>query len=165
MENQETVENQEKVEETGAEKRFTQEELNSFLKREKEKLTKTLPSKEELQAFRDWKEQSKSNEDKIAEMSVELSNAKKDSEKLSHILEVTDKGVSSKFRKFVASEVENLEGDFNTNLEKYLKDNPDFVKSKEVIKTVNTSPKFKGGENSENSTNSIMNDLIRSARK
>ena len=54
-----------------AEKTFTQDELNSFIKKEKDKLLKDMPSKEELKAYKDWKVAQKTAEQKQAEKEIE----------------------------------------------------------------------------------------------
>lgn len=122
-----------------------------------------LPPKEELEAFKNWKENQKTQEQKYADLSVALEKANNSNKNYENLVEVIDSGVAKEFRKFVASEVGAMEGDFSKNLKEYLKNNPKFIETAQ-IKTVNTSPKLTGGTNNQNSTNQIMNDLIRSSR-
>lgn len=122
-----------------------------------------LPPKEELEAYKNWKESQKTQEQKYADLSVELEKSKNSNNNYEHLIEVIDKGVSKEFREFVADKVGKMEGDFSKNLNDYLKNNPKFIETSQ-IKTVNTSPKLNGGTNNLSSTNQIMNDLIRSSR-
>ena len=55
------------------------------------------------------------------------------------------------------------ETDFTTALESYKKDNPQYF-GEVVVKKVQSSPSLNAGGNQPQTTNSIMNDIIRSAR-
>ena len=160
-ENEKTTESTQVTEEVG---KFTQEQVNSFIKREKDKILKDMPSKEELESFRTWKENQKSNEEKLVDLDVKYKNSERKNIELSHILEVSDSGIKKEFREFVASTVGSMEGDFSSNLKNYIKEHSSFL-NESNIKTVNTSPKMNGTVDEQNSTNSIMNDIIRSAKR
>jgi len=74
--------------------------------------------------------------------------------------------VKKEFEKFVASEVKgmvNEDTDFTKALENYKKENPQYF-GDTVIKKVQTSPELAGGDTKPQSTNNIMNDILRSAR-
>ena len=74
--------------------------------------------------------------------------------------------VKKEFSKFVRSEVManvNDETDFTTALESYKNDNPQYF-GEVVVKKVQSSPSLNAGGNQPQTTNSIMNDIIRSAR-
>lgn len=126
-------------------------------------LRSKLPPKEDLEAFKTWKENQKTQEQKYADLSVELEKSKHSNSNYEHLIEVIDNGVSKEFREFVADKVGKMEGDFSKNLKDFLKNNPKMIETTQ-IKTVNTSPKLTGGTNNLSSTNQIMNDLIRSSR-
>ena len=149
-----------KVEEVG---KFTQEQVNSIVKKEKEKILSGIPSKEELDAFKTWKDNQKTNEEKLVDLEVKYKDTMKTNSELSHVLEVVDSGVKKQFRKFVATEVNAMEGDFTNNLKEYLKEHTEFL-ADNTVKTVNTAPKMSGKEEGQNVTNEIMNDLIRSIK-
>ena len=75
------TETEPKTQATGAEpiqktepKTFTQEEVNSMLAKERKK----IPSKEELDEFKKWQENQKTNEEKYAEILKENEKLKND---------------------------------------------------------------------------------------
>ncbi len=79
-------------------------------------------------------------------------------------LQMSDSNVKKEFSKFVTSEVMaqvNEENDFASVLENYKKKNPQYF-GETVVKKVQTSPELTGGTKPQ-STNDIMNDLIRGA--
>lgn len=81
-------------------------------------------------------------------------------------IQMNGSNVKKEFSKFVRSEVManvNDETDFTTALESYKKDNPQYF-GEVVVKKVQSSPSLNAGGNQPQTTNSIMNDIIRSAR-
>ena len=137
--NKETVEDV-KIEETGksvtqteekteeAEKIFTQEEVNSFIKKEKEKILKEVPTKEELKAFKEWEKTQKTSEQKQAEKEKEFQEALLEKENLIKENQVLKAGVSIDDSDYVLFKVSKMEGEFVENLEKFLKENPKYVR-------------------------------------
>lgn len=135
-ENKETVENI-NVEETGnvdtqttnqievqAEKTFTQEDVDKIVK---DRLKK-MPSKEELKAFKDWQESQKTAEQKQAEKDAEY--LQKDTriselEKENAVLKTGVKNADD--IDYILYKVGKMEGEFNENLAKFLKDNPKYL--------------------------------------
>ena len=115
-------------------KTFTQEEVNAMLAKEKKK----MPSKEDLKAFNDWKESQKTEAEKQSETLKENETLKARILELENQTVVANAGIDSKFQKFVISEVSQMEGEFEDNLNKYIKDNPQFLFQKEEKKTVTT---------------------------
>lgn len=87
------------------------------------------------------------------------------------VLEATNKvasvGIKPEFAKFVANEVLGMTSDtidFDTALKSYKAKNPQYNTETTVVKK-SSSVDFTGkSQSNENQTNSIMNDLIRSAR-
>ena len=74
--------------------------------------------------------------------------------------------VKKEFSKFVRSEVlanVNDETDFTKALETYKKDNPQYF-GDVVVKKVQSSPSLNAGGNQPQTTNNIMNDIIRGSR-
>ena len=81
-------------------------------------------------------------------------------------LQMSGSNVKKEFSKFVTSEVMasvNDETDFATALENYKKENPQYF-GEVVVKKVQTSPSLNAGGNQPQTTNSIMNDIIRGAK-
>lgn len=82
-------------------------------------------------------------------------------------IQMTGSNVKKEFSKFVTSEVQSLvndETDFATALETYKKDNPQYFGEVQV-KKVQTSPILGNGEQAPQTTNTIMNDILRGAKE
>lgn len=82
-------------------------------------------------------------------------------------IQMSDSNVKKEFSKFVRSEVManvNDDNDFTKALENYKKENPQYF-GETVVKKVQTSPGLNNGGNQPQTTNNIMNDLLRGARK
>ena len=144
-------------------KTFTQEEVNAMLAKEKKK----MPSKEELKAFKDWQETQKTAEQKEAEKETEHQKTLLRNTELENENKVFKAGVEKDSVDYVAFKVAKMEGDFEENLTKFLKENPKYLGNNEtkIVKRVGSSMNLSGKtQSSENQTNQIMNDLIRSAR-
>ena len=79
--------------------------------------------------------------------------------------------VDDKFVRFIISEVDNMvndKEDFDKCLEKYLKDNPQYITTTKPIITFGSSVNVEGdGKNNSQvaPTNKVMNALLRGARK
>ena len=91
-----------------------------------------------------------------------LTNENKD---LKAQLQMGDSNVKKEFSKFVRAEIMSKvddKNDFETVLKNYKKENPQYF-GDTVIKKVQSSPNLNGGEPQAPTTNSIMNDILRSA--
>lgn len=78
--------------------------------------------------------------------------------------------VDDKFVRFLISEVDNMvtdKEDFDKCLEKYLKDNPQYISENKPAIVFNSGAHIEGDGRNPNSqsTNKFMNDLIRKARQ
>ena len=128
-----------KTEETGVEpvkktqKFFTQEEVNALIL----KATKNMPNKNELREFKEWKESKKTNDEHLKLLN-EIEKFTNNLMYANHKSVVANAGVDRRFQKFVLSEVSELEGDFEENLEKYLKENSQFLNTDNHKDTKNT---------------------------
>ena len=103
------------------------------------------------------------NNNKSLEDLQNLTNENKD---LKAEIQMNGSNVKKEFSKFVRSEVManvNDEVDFTTALETYKKENPHFF-GETVVKKVQSSPSLNAGGNQPQTTNSIMNDILRSAK-
>ena len=138
-----TVEDKEIVEETGntvtqtegkteeeVEKTFTQEEVNSYLKKEKAKILKDIPSKEELKVFKEWQEEQKTAEQKQAEKETQSQKTLLEKQNLVQENQVLKAGVNIEDVDYVVFKVSKLEGEFNENLTQFLKENPKYLGQK-----------------------------------
>ena len=137
-ENKETVENV-KVEETGnavtqteqkteeAVKTFTQEEVNTMLKKEKQKAEKKYEGID-VTKYKEWVESQKTAEQKQAEKEAEYAQKDTTISELQKENAVLKAGVKNADDiDYVLYKVSKMEGEFEENLAKFLKDNPKFL--------------------------------------
>jgi len=117
------------VEETEAtnEKTFTQEEVNKLIAKEKARAKKNIPSKEELDAFNSWKESQKTVEERDKEAQEKIDTLESKNVSLEQENLILKKGVSIDDVDYIQFKVSKMEGDFEENLENYLKENNKFV--------------------------------------
>ena len=71
-----------------AEKTFTQKELDEIVKQRLDRAKKDMPSKDELKAFREWKDSQKTAEQKAAEQLAEVAAARDSAEREKSRLEI-----------------------------------------------------------------------------
>lgn len=137
-ENKETVENV-KVEETGnavtqteqkteeAVKTFTQEEVNTMLKKEKQKAEKKYEGID-VTKYKEWVESQKTAEQKQAEKEAEYAQKDTTISELQKENAVLKAGVKNADDiDYVLFKVSKMEGEFEENLAKFLKDNPKYL--------------------------------------
>lgn len=123
----------------------------------------------------EYKEQVSNYENQVKELNGKLETDAKSLENLQSItdenkdlktqLQMSDSNVKKEFMKFVTSEISsrvNDETDFTTALENYKKENPQYF-GDTVVKKVQTSPSLNAGGVQPQSTNDIMNDILRGA--
>ena len=122
-----------------AEKTFTQEELNKIVQERLDKEKKKMPSKEDLKAFKDWKESQKTEAEKQAEKEAEYQRTLNELNTLKQTNAVLEAGVNKDDADYVLFKVSKMEGDFEENLTKFLKDNPKYLKQE-----TQTEPKATG---------------------
>lgn len=121
--------------------------------------------KEERDTLKDKvKELEASNSDTATKLQnlETLTNENKD---LKAQLQMGDSNVKKEFSKFVRTEIMSKvddKNDFESVLKEYKKENPQYF-GDTVIKKVQSSPNLNGGEPQAPTTNSIMNDILRSA--
>lgn len=123
-----------------AEKTFTQEELNKIVQERLDKEKKKMPSKEDLKAFKDWKESQKTAEEKQAEKEAEYQRTLNELNTLKQTNAVLEAGVNKDDADYVLFKVGKMEGEFDENLAKFLKNNPKYLKQE--LET--TEPKATG---------------------
>lgn len=94
-----------------------------------------------------------------------LQNLTNENKDLKAEIQMNGSKVKSEFSKFVKNEVMskvNDDTDFVTALANYKKENPQYF-GDTVVKKVQSSPSLNTGENKPQSTNDIMNDILRGA--
>ena len=90
----------------------------------------------------------------------ELANENK---QLKSQMQLSDSNVKKEFSKFVTNEIlsqVNDDNDFASVLETYKKENPQYF-GETIVKKVQSSPTLNGGNTQPQTTNDIMNDLLR----
>ena len=100
---------------------------------------------------------------KVLENLQNITNERND---LKAQIQMADSNVKKEFSKFVRSEVmANVKDDtdFTKALESYKKENPQYF-GETIVKKVQSSPNLNNGGNQPQTTNSIMNDLLRGNR-
>lgn len=160
-----TQANQNKNEGAETNKTFSQDEVNALLRKEKEKYSKKIPDSETYKAFQKWQEDQKTEAQKNAEREAELTKAQKNNTELEQLVSILKQGVNKDDADYVQFKVSKMEGDFGTNLSKFLKDNPKYLGASEtkIVKKVGSSVNLDGkSQTNQNETNQKMNDLIRS---
>ena len=128
--------------------------------------------KEQLEGY---KEQVSNYENQVKELNGKIEDDTKSLENLQNLtnenkdlkaeIQMSGSKVKSEFSKFVKNEVMskvNDDTDFMTALEDYKKENPQYF-GDTVVKKVQTSPSLNAGEPKPQSTNEIMNDILRGA--
>lgn len=85
----------------GAEKTFTQKEVDEIVKQRLSRATKDMPSKDELKAFKEWKDSQKTAEQKALDDLAAANSAKENAEKEKKALEIKvsclSKGVAPEY--------------------------------------------------------------------
>lgn len=92
------------------------------------KKMKGMPTKEELKAFKDWQESQKTEAEKQAEKEAEYQKTLNELKTLKQTNAVLEAGVNKDDADYVLFKVSKMEGDFEENLTKFLKDNPKYLK-------------------------------------
>lgn len=148
-------------------KTFTQEEVNSIVEERLAKAKKNMPTKEELQQYNEWKETQKTEQEKINDKINQLQTNNgiltNENSQLKAQLEVLNSNAKKEFVRFVTSEVlamVNETTDLKTAIKSYKKDNPQYF-GDTVIKKTQTSPSLNNGGDKLQTTNDIMNSILR----
>ena len=152
-------------------KTFTQEEVNSIVEERLAKAKKNMPTKEELQQYNEWKETQKTEQekinDKINQLQANNGTLTNENSQLKAQLEVINSNAKKEFVRFVKSEVlamVNETTDLKTAIKSYKKDNPQYF-GDTVIKKTQTSPSLNAGGDKPQTTNDIMNNILRGANQ
>lgn len=119
-------------------KTYTQEEYNALDKKLKAKYEKKYEGID-IAKYKEWVESQKTEAEKQSETLKENETLKARIIELENQTVVANAGVDSKFQKFILSEVSQMEGDFEDNLKDYLKENPQYLQTKETVETPKTT--------------------------
>ena len=163
MENNiETVEDV-KVEGTGETNVATEQkvEVEMISKEEAQKmvnsaLAKKLPPKEEMDAFKQWKESQKTEADKQAETLKELETLRQEKLNTQRENALLKKGINEEDIDYVMFKVGKMEGEFDENLVEFLKENPKFTAKEEKTVASTTGVKTNGVSNTDSGVTAIL---------
>ena len=164
MENNiETVEDV-KVEGTGEKTNVateTKEEVKTITLEEAQKmvngaLAKKLPPKEEMDAFKQWKESQKTEADKQAETLKELETLRQEKLNTQRENALLKKGINVDDIDYVMFKVGKMDGEFDDNLVEFLKENPKFTAKEEKSVASTTGVKTSGVDNKETGVMAIL---------
>ena len=148
-------------------KTYTKEDLDNSFNAGVKKANSDWQKDEKYKEFLAWKKTSQSDSEKMAELQTNYTNAMNENTLLKAQLKIADSDVKKEFAKFVTSEVMSLVNDttdFDTALKEFKKNSPQYF-GETVVKKVQTSPVLNNGGNQPQTTNNIMNDILRGARK
>lgn len=167
----ETPANQENTPGNGGEITFTQAQVDALISKEKAravaKATKGMPDVEELNSFRAWRENQKTEAEKLqaainerdtaASRVAELEN---ELEKMKHVQYLASKGLVGEEAEFISFKAEKLVSD-KTTFESAV----DTILAGRKEKPVFSWSAPLGGSESKTSENETMNALIRGIRR
>lgn len=120
------------------------------------KKMKGMPSKEELKAFKEWQESQKTAEQKQAEKEAEYKKTLNELNTLKQTNAVLEAGVNKDDVDYVLFKVNKMEGDFEENLTKFLKDNPKYLKQETQTEPKATGTSVKSISSSESGVTAIL---------
>ena len=147
-------------------KTYTKEDIDNSFNAGVKKASTEWQKDEKYKEFLEWKKTNQSDSEKIANLELDKANLTNKVTSLEAQIKVSNSDVKKEFSKFVTSEVMNLVNDttdFETALKNFKKDNPQYF-GEVVVKKVQSSPNLNGGASQGQTTNSIMNDILRNAR-
>lgn len=153
-----------KVEEST--KTYTKEDLDNSFNAGVKKANSDWQKDEKYKEFLEWKKTNQNDSEKLNELQTNYNNLKKENEYLKASNRVAESDVKPEFKKFVTSEVLNLVNentDFETALKNYKKENTQYF-GEVVVKKVQSSPTLNNGGTKTQTTNDIMNSLLRGGR-
>ena len=131
VDTQTTIKDEEKAEE----KTLTQKEVDDIVKERLEREKKKLPNKEELAKYNEWKESQKTEADKQAEKDKLILEKEQTATNYKNENTALKKGVNVEEVDYVMFKVSKMDGDFEDNLDEFLKENPKYLKQQESNQT------------------------------
>ena len=137
-------------------KTFTQEELNTIIETRLAKAKKDMPSKEELKKYNEWKETQKTEQEKMAEKETEYQKVLAEKEQIINENKILKSGVNAEDTDYVLFKVTKMEGDFEENLSKFLKDNPRFLNKTVPIKATGVETRTTSQSNEDDGVMAIL---------
>ena len=147
-------------------KTYTKEDLDNSFNAGVRKANSDWQKDEKYKEFLEWKKNNQNDSEKLSELQASNNELIKENKLLKATNEVAKSDVKPEFLKFVTNEVMGLTDDttsFEKALNNYKKENPQYF-GEIIIKKVQSSPNLTGGATKENTTNDIMNSILRGER-
>lgn len=120
------------------EKTFTQDEVNAMILKETNKLNKKYEGVD-LQKYKEWEESQKTETEKQTELTQNLASTTSERDSLKKENQVLRSGVNADDVDYVLFKVSKMEGEFEENLENFLKENPKYLQREEVAAAPKTT--------------------------
>jgi len=119
--------NEEKPTTEKPEKTFTQAELDKVIADRLARERAKMPPQDKLKAFEEWQKSQQTEAEKAAEREKEYQAQQARNSELQRELEVIKAGVKTEDAEYVIFKVGKMEGEFSTNLAKFLAENTKFT--------------------------------------
>lgn len=164
-ENKDVVETTETVEQETTQKTYTEQDIQNSFNAGVKKANSDWQKDAKYKEFLEWKKTSQSDSEKLANLETSNNELAKENSYLKAQIEVNNSDVKKEFIKFVTSEVMELVNDttdFETALNNYKKENPQYF-GETIVKKVQSSPNLIGGEKKSSTVNDIFNNMVRGA--
>jgi hypothetical protein len=158
MENVEGI----KTEETGAENQTAEKIDTVDVQAEAQKIADAIvakklakmPSKEELQKYKEWEESKKTETEKQTEELQKKAQIENENNQLKNEIKLLKKSIKVEDIDYVLFKLSKLEGDFDENLEIFLKENSKYTK--EEVKETNGVATNRSSEVKEGGVSAIL---------
>ena len=126
--------------------------------------------KEQIEEYKGYKTENENLSKQLEEKEKSMKgfeDVSNENKSLKAQLKLNENNIKKEFSKFVTSEIMSQvddKNDFDTVLKSYKKDNPQYF-GDTVIKKTQTSPSLNAGGDKPQTTNDIMNSIIRGANE
>lgn len=149
-----------------AEKTYTEQDIQNSFNAGVKKANSDWQKDVKYKEFLDWKKTNQNDSEKINELTSTNASLTNEIKLLKAQIQVDNSNCKKEFSKFVTSEVMSLvndTNDFESVLEDYKKNNPQYFGETVITKT-QTAPSLNNGSQPQ-TTSTIMNNILRGARK
>ena len=126
--------------------------------------------KEQIEEYKGYKTENENLSKQLEEKEKSMKgfeNVSNENKSLKAQLKLNENNIKKEFSKFVTSEIMSqvdYKNDFDTVLKSYKKDNPQYF-GDTVIKKTQTSPSLNAGGDKPQTTNDIMNNILRGSNQ
>ncbi len=157
---------QQQQEQGGGEKTFTQAEVDTMINTRLARERKNQPSADELAAFRKWKQEQQTPEERQAATQAQVDSARADAEMARRENYLLRQGIDPDdvdYYVYKISKTMKDDEEFEDAAKAFLKDHKAGKHGGSGVR-VDLGGRLNGGDNGKKTTNQQMNDLLRRAR-